>query len=933
LEANRLGTTPDADLLARFLADRNPAAFAALVRRHGPLVLAACRRVLGDGPDAEDAFQAAFLVLLRDAHAIRGRAVGPWLYGVARRVSLQLRADARRRRRREERAAGWAPAGPAPPDLSWREACAVLHEELDLLPEKYRLPLILCYLEGKSREEVAQLLGWSPGALKGRLERGRERLRRRLERRGLAPAVGLLAALVPPAEAAPPALVNATVRLAFRGPATPAAASQAVLLARAAARPVGVVRRVAAAVLLAAGLAGGGLVVRAAVGQADKQAAAPAREMAPLAAGVKGAKPAPPADGATLTVRGRVIGPDGNPAAGARLFVCDEAGKAPAPQPAADADGRFRFTLGPAPAGEGYRYVLAAADGRGCDWAKVTAALPDGGLTLRLPPEMPVTGRVVDLQGRPVAGARVRLAGLATTASGGLAEFLQVWREDKKDRGRAFRVLEKRLYGDAALGRVAAATADADGRFTLRGLGRDHVATLRVGGAGVAEQFAEVVTRPDFRPGPPKPDQFPLYGPSPALVAAPGKPVAGTVRDAKTKRPLAGVRVAGRVHAGWYELEVETTTDAAGRFRLEGLPKVSKQQLSFSAAPGRPYVHRYLEVADTDGLEPLRADVDLAPGVVVSGRLTDKVTGRPVRGRVIYTALVTNDFVPRTPGYVQPEPAPRAGDDSAFTDAEGRYRLTALPGPGVLKAQAVFGESNPCPYMTARVAPEDSDPTIYGKDFDDFHLYNGGGYPLSYVNAYRIVRPPAGAEGLTADFALDPGRSRSGRVVDPEGRPLAGVVPYNLFPLYGAPKPLPGAEFTAAGLDPGRPRRLVFFYPTERHPGRKLGATVVLRGDEREPVVVKLRPLAAVTGRVLDADSRPVAGARMHPSFPEYDLTILNNLTHFHDRPTETDAEGRFRLDALPADVEFRVISPHGYTPKMTLKPGEVRDLGDLWPD
>jgi hypothetical protein len=405
------------------------------------------------------------------------------------------------------------------------------------------------------------------------------------------------------------------------------------------------------------------------------------------------------------------------------------------------------------------------------------------------------------------------------------------------------------------------------------------------------------------------------------------------VCDAKTKRPLAGVRVVSRVHAGWHEREVETTTDAAGRYRLEGLPKVSKQLLMFSTAPGRTHVHRYLEVADTDGFEPLRTDVDLTPGVVVSGRLTDKVTGRPVRGRVLYAPLVTNDFVPRAPGYVQPELAPWAGDDSTFTDAQGRYRLTALPGPGVLKAQALFSEDNPCPYIMARVTPEDSDPAIYWKDFDDFRLYNGRGYPLWYVNAYRVIRPAAGDSGLAADFALDPGRSRSGRVVDPEGRPVTGAVPYNLYPLEGRARPLPGAEFTAAGLDSARPRRLVFFYPTERHPGRKLGATVVLRGDEPEPVVVKLRPLAAVTGRVLDADGRPVAGARMHPSFPEKDLTILNNLTGFHDRPTETDAAGRFRLDALPAGVELHIITPHRYTPKMTLKPGEVRDLGDLRPD
>lgn len=167
----------DRQLLERYLVYRDEAAFTVLVRRHGPLVLSACRRVLTEEADVEDAFQATFLVLLRKSSSVRWQAsLGSWLFGAAHRIALKARTRALRRRRHEAEASRQQQRPEdRSADLSWREALGLLHEELDRLPDKYRLPLLLCYLDGKTREEAAQLLNCSAGSIKGWLEPADER--------------------------------------------------------------------------------------------------------------------------------------------------------------------------------------------------------------------------------------------------------------------------------------------------------------------------------------------------------------------------------------------------------------------------------------------------------------------------------------------------------------------------------------------------------------------------------------------------------------------------------------------------------------------------------------------------------------------------------------------------------------------------------------
>jgi RNA polymerase sigma factor (sigma-70 family) len=215
------GQCTDQRLLDRFLSGREEAAFAALVRRHGPMVWGLGWRILRNRQDAEDVFQAAFLVLARKAHSIRKQdSIGGWLYRVAFRLALRVRAD--KAKRIEHRVPCEWP-GPLrgqsipecdsgtyhgresmPPnrvsdplsEITWREVCTALDEELARLPERFRAPLVLCYLESKTQDEALQQLGWSKSTFRRRLEDGRTKLSLRLTRRGITLSAGLWATLL-----------------------------------------------------------------------------------------------------------------------------------------------------------------------------------------------------------------------------------------------------------------------------------------------------------------------------------------------------------------------------------------------------------------------------------------------------------------------------------------------------------------------------------------------------------------------------------------------------------------------------------------------------------------------------------------------------------------------------------------------------------------
>jgi RNA polymerase sigma factor (sigma-70 family) len=949
----QLDRPSDAELLERFHSgDRE--SFEAIVRRHGGGVLAACRKVLPSEADAEDAFQATFLILLRNGHAIRRhQALGGWLCGVAHRIALKALAGTVRRRLAEQRKP--TPQADAP-DLSWREACAILHEELDRLPDVYRLPLILCYLEGKSRDEAAQLLGWKTDVLRGRLERGRDRLRGRLTRRGVTLTAGLLGGLQDVANGGPlPRLIQATVEAVTAG--RPSAAVAALANGGTPGMFTTKLKLVAALVILV------GVVVGVAGSRPPATAEPPPEPKAQPAAQA----PAKAADEQPLTVAGRVLRPDGEPIVGARLFV-PRLKKVPPQSPddygveqvgTSGAEGAFKVTFKPS-FGRLRGYVIAHAPGFGVDWVELEAGkptdpapegtspvpgrVPEGAtrtVVLKLVKDQPITGRLLDTEGKPAAGVTVGVTSIYVPENEKLDDYLAGWKKGWRE---VVATPVKRLYVPLA-GIVGETTTDKNGQYKLSGAGVERIVHVSIHGGGVARMKPYVITRAGFDGKAyneaaltQEPAQFRikgqlpiLYGPEATVVVEAGKVIEGVVKDISTGTGLPGVRVTALFGFGE---SAEAIVDANGKYRLEGVPQDKNYQVHATPPEGSPYIRRSASVAAEPGTGPVRIEVELAKGVIVSGRVIDRQTGKGVVSGVRFAPLPENKYFgkPGFDGY-------RSDHTMQGTDREGRFRVVTIPGKSLLMVQThsrqKVDDLELCPYLTARPDPDYKDLFKYVKE-DDMWLFTSASGGLEFLNIENVVKVVDLKEDDTevkVELFVERGQTAKLVIHDPDGKPLPGVVVSGLTAHWPIAFQLRATEtpVTVYALDPERPRRLVFM-----HPQKKLGGSVTVRGDEKEPVVVKLVPLGAVTGRFLEIEGTPLAGAEVSLNCPD---RIASELYRYLGRSVpavKTDKDGRFALPAVPG-VKFSLQTRKGETffvgePRIGLRevePGKTLDLGD----
>jgi RNA polymerase sigma factor (sigma-70 family) len=894
----------DAELLQEFVATRDERAFATLVRRHGPLVLAAARRGTGNPADADDVFQATFLLLARNAARIRNRAaVAGWLHGVASRMARTARRAAARRRAHEANAPPPAPVAHC--DLSWREVQTLFEDELARLPDRYRVPFVLCALNGEPRADVARRLGVKEGTISSRLAEAKRRLQAGLGARGVSLAA-VLGTITLPGLAISRELMDRTVHSAATGSA-PAAVSALLRGSSAAARNL----LFALALTLSAG------VFLAAAGAPP---APPVGKQAP----VKEA-PNPPAAPQKVAVSGKVVDADGKPVANApvRLWSFRTGDQAPEPVTRTDAAGAFRFDASPQDLTDGARVVVTPPN-HPAQWlplAKFT-----GEQTLRLPPDdVPFTGRVASLENQPLRGVTVEVVRVGTVADGDLTGWLEKNVAMRKER---YWLNEGGLVmvpGGLVLS-PGKTTTDADGKFRLTGFGRDRVLTVKVYGPNVETKFFWVVSRtggpdggyiktPDFNHG--------VYNPDVTVLLGPSRPLVGTVRDSKTGKPVPGV-IVSEVN----DIVPKAVTDANGRYRLEGVPKKKQYGLNVSGRKGVPYFdHTHMWVADVAGLDPLETDLTITRGLELTGRVVDKA-GRPARAEVFYSPSGDNPNG-------KDDPARVISSDGYRTKPDGTFYLTVWPGKGVLDVRA----DDAGRYATVDVEKLLREMKIRSR-------------PVSAVNALiPIDADAARPESLTVTIRLEDGTAQKGTVVGPDGKPLAGVMAAGVRP--DPPRPLDAAEFSISGMGPTSRRMLLFL-----HEGKKLGAVQPVTGTGTEPLTVKLRPLGSAAGQVqrpgkesragLAVTALPrLAAAEKYENLPYETLKsqgvfgmVRAPWWKLTKRTAKTDADGQFRLDGLMPGLEYTLYVSDGdlgepgtlvtSRSKVTVEPGKTTDLGVL---
>jgi RNA polymerase sigma factor (sigma-70 family) len=943
LKVKEVKQLPDAELLERYIATRDEAAFTVLVGRHGPTVLSVCRRVLRDH-DVDDVFQATFLALAKDAGTIRRReAVGAWLYEVAYRAALRAKARSARSLRVEQAASTEEGAVPADAAL-YRDVQQVLDEELHRLPERLRKPLVLVHLVGHVQAEAARELGITDRALRKRLRIGRDRLRVSLTRRGVTlTAAGVAAVLDQSAAAGPltPGLLRPTVESVLAYMAGQAAAVSASTVSLATAGAGGwLAGRVKLIGVLAVPVLATLVFTASALTPAGSRVAAPPNRAASIAP----IDELPP--GRITVLTGRILGADGQPVPHATVTALvrrpwqsadrglhDEV----VARGAADADGRYRLAVPvdfPSSSPDRRVTLLAHAPGH----APVTGDVRINGrpatTDLQMPGTAAATGRLVAPDGKPAAEVRLALVRLGKA----------VW-EAPQGAGSA-----------APAGWPADVVTDARGAFRLDGLpagenlwlqvrdDRYALTTFRVN-AGVTDAEAVKLSEPRL--------------------------LTGRITAADTGRPLANARVAVDVGAerqmlDYYTVlsaapelaataspaEVSGVTDADGRYRMR-LPPGVDYHVYVYPPDGSTYIGWRWKLGWEEGEAIRERTTSLRPGVEIKGQVVEE-SGKPIDGACICWMRdepVKAPAVPTTPSSQSLQAswneALTFSDSATLSGTDGRFRIVVPNSPVILRVFGPTADYLLCDYEYQR-CPQ------CGKD----HLRLG-------ENARVRVDPSVRAsEPIRA--TLRRGLTVTGRAIGPDGEPIRdGVLVCRTIcqPLRKpAPRlvPIRDGVYQLPGCDRGRVYPVLLFdavrglaavaefqIPAVQAPGASPGNPSIGRGP-----TIRLTPCGSASVRLVDATGRPLAGRRPQVEFWLADdrpasLDVKGNgpwsnamdaswvdPRHYLPGPI-TDADGVLTVPTLIPGLQYHILfndaGPKGvYAAPFRVAPGQSLRLPDL---
>ena len=357
-------------------------------------------------------------------------------------------------------------------------------------------------------------------------------------------------------------------------------------------------------------------------------------------------------------------------------------------------------------------------------------------------------------------------------------------------------------------------------------------------------------------------------------------------------KPLAGIRVACHSPSGG---DVEVFTDKQGRFEIPGIPKSEDYTLSVGYR-GLPYIPYMTTVGDTPGLQPITRNFEMERGLVFRVRVTEKDTNKPVQGYLEYHIRIDNPSLAPVKSFL------RGTVFREPIDKDGTFEQVVVPGPGYIGFRATLGH-----FARSRLKGREQ-----GRFLRDAHLAP----PMEMLHAVVPINPSAeDAKSLTCHIVLERGRTLSGTVADAQGRPLSGamVCGLNAVMSFASTREedalLETPNFTATGLDLKYPRTLIFY-----HAGKKLAKTLVLHGDEKGPVTVRLEPLGALTGRVVAGDGKPASGVAASLLFEEKQEGALPWEAYYRGEPfrrallskgATTDKDGRFRIEGLVAGLKY----------------------------
>lgn len=704
------------------------------------------------------------------------------------------------------------------------------------------------------------------------------------------------------------------------------------------------------------------------------------------------AKTAPLAENAVGVSReyaGRVVDPAGKPAANAELYFAFHI-----PEPAGlltprwkslartDANGDFRFRVSPrdfgieaSSRGFGSGMLVAVKKGYGFAWPAsmlhetsgqmllqaeqnlekfpeafrehLRAQLDSKGKPLQLvADEEPIRGTLFDINGQPVAGARLTLLGVWGHQDNNLDSWRSAALKPKADYYTARRATPHGINGTLVRSLVQPATTNAEGRFQLQGIGQGRIAQLLVEGPGIettkiwarTEAGDKITLLRDRRS--PYLGEYTYYPAKLTYVAGPSAPIEGIVRDAKTQEPLAGVTIKsqkrqGEKISGWGQDFVRAVTDNQGRYRLRGMPIGSENEIAAVAPAGDvAYFSSSKNVTTKRPQEVVAVDFDLRSGIWLEGQAVDKQTGNGLSGQLSY--------------YVPPENPEYRFARSLSVDERprlrstinGQFRIAVLPGAGYVGFMADEHQKYP---RTSHIVQPDG--TL--EEAESLIQTSPTYLTSSNYHALAKIQPANDTKRIELRLEVDPGQTVTGQVFDPDGAPLQDFDYTGKLGHFATVWDLSQeGRFQLLGYDPTKPRHVFV-----AHRQRNLAGYLLVDGTAPNDVRIQLQPAGSVTGRLVDEEGTPLANHVIMPWYEASQMKKLSGEQSFvpplpqKDRlsgnaDNETDSEGRFSLQRLVPGITYQLrardrsqspLRSGGVFAKVgQVKAGQSLDLGDV---